>query len=165
MISQPIKSFISTVVGLTIIAFASVANADTRMLRFADIHKDKVTFVYAGDIYVADINTGSSHRLTSHMGLELFPKFSRDGQKIAFSAEYSGSRQVYVMNTDGSGLKQLTYYNDVGPMPPRGGYDYRVLDWSADDQNILVRANRLPWGVRMGRPIWVPVNGGLTVGL
>jgi tricorn protease len=132
----------------------------TRLLRFADIHKELVSFVYAGDIYIANHETGLSTRLTSHHGLELFPKFSRDGTKIAFSAEYSGSRQVYVMDIDGSNLKQLTYYNDVGPMPPRGGYDYRVLDWSADDSNILVRANRLPWGVRMGRPMWIPANGG-----
>lgn len=141
--------------------WCGIANADTRMLRYADIHKNQVTFVYAGDIYIANIQTGESTRLTSHMGLELFPKFSRGGSKIAFSAEYSGSRQVYIMNTDGSNLKQLTYYNDVGPMPPRGGFDYRVLDFSADDKHVLVRANRLPWGVRMGRPMMVPVDGGL----
>ncbi|MGJ8664148.1 MAG: hypothetical protein ACSHWU_10865, partial [Marinicella sp.] len=145
--------------------FAVTANqqdsASTMLLRFADIHKDQVTFVYAGDIYIADIESGESKRLTSHKGFETFPKFSRDGQKIAFSAEYSGSRQVFVMNADGSELQQLTWYNDVGPMPPRGGFDYRILDWSADDKNILVRANRLPWGIRMGQPYWVPVAGGM----
>lgn len=146
---------------LSVLVMTTSAYADSRLLRFADIHKNQVTFVYAGDIYVANIQTGQSTRLTSHIGMELFPKFSRDGSKIAFSAEYSGSRQVYVMNTDGSGIKQLTYYNDVGPMPPRGGFDYRVLDFSADDKHVLVRANRLPWGVRMGRPMFVPIDGGL----
>jgi tricorn protease len=137
------------------------ASEGTALLRFADIHKNSVTFVYAGDIYTADINSGESKRLTAFDGFETFPKFSRDGKKIAFSAEYTGSRQVYVMNVDGSDLKQLTWYNDVGAMPPRGGFDYRILDWSADDKNILVRANRLPWGIRMGQPYWVPVNGGM----
>ena len=160
-----LKTWLALGVSTLSLAFMANLSADTRMLRFADIHKDKVTFVYAGDIYVADIDSGKSTRLTSHHGLEIFPKFSRDGSKIAFSAEYSGSRQVYVMNTDGSELKQLTYYNDVGPMPPRGGFDYRVMDWSADDKNILVRANRLPWGVRMGRPMWVPVDGSLEQNL
>ncbi|CAH9049374.1 Tricorn protease [Pseudoalteromonas sp. CIP111854] len=133
---------------------------DTRLLRFADIHKDNVTFVYAGDIYIANHKTGQSQRLTDHIGYEAFPKFSPDGKKIAFSAQYNGSRQVYVMNSDGSGLKQLTYYNDVGPMPPRGGFDYRVLDWTPDGEHIVFRANRLPWGERMGRPYKISVNGG-----
>lgn len=141
---------------------ASAQSKDsTRLMRFADIHKDQVTFIYSGDVYVADINSGVSKRLTAHKGFEAFPKFSRDGKKIAFTAEYTGSRQVYVMNADGSDLKQLTWYNDVGAMPPRGGYDYRILDWSADDKNILVRANRLPWGIRMGQPYFVPVDGGM----
>ncbi len=69
------------------------------------------------------------------------------------------------MNVDGSDLQQLTWYNDVGAMPPRGGFDYRILDWSADNQNILVRANRLPWGIRMGQPYWVPANGGMEKAL
>lgn len=134
---------------------------DTRILRFADIHKDNVTFVYAGDIYIANHKTGLSQRLTDHIGYEAFPKFSPDGDKIAFSAEYNGSRQIYVINTDGSELKQLTWYNDVGPMPPRGGFDYRVLDWTPDGKHVVFRANRLPWGIRMGRPYKVPVDGGL----
>ncbi len=144
----------------------SMVNATTqepaRLMRFADIHKEKVTFVYSGDIYIANIHNGKSTRLTSHEGMETFPKFSRDGQKIAFAAEFNGSRQVYTMSIDGTNLKQITYYNDVGPMPPRGGYDNRVLDWSADDRHVLVRGNRLPWGVRMGRPLMVPVDGGLA---
>lgn len=45
-------------------------------------------------------------------------------------------------------------------MPPRGGTDYRVLDWTPDAEHVLVRANRLPWGVRMGRYFLVPANGG-----
>ncbi|MDY6889897.1 MAG: protease, partial [Pseudomonadota bacterium] len=134
---------------------------DTRLLRFPDIHNQNVTFVYSGDIYIANTQTGESKRLTDHIGFETFPKFSPDGKRIAFSAEYNGSRQVYVINSDGSGLKQLTYYNDVGPMPPRGGFDYRVLDWTADGKNVVFRANRTPWGKRMGRPYMVPADGGL----
>ncbi|CAM3954213.1 MULTISPECIES: S41 family peptidase [Pseudoalteromonas] len=146
-------------------AISSVALAyethDTRLLRFPDIHKESVTFVYAGDIYIANIKTGESTRLTDHIGFETFPKFSPDGNKIAFSAQYNGSRQVYVMNRDGSQLKQLTYYNDVGVMPPRGGFDYRVLDWTPDGKHIVFRANRTPYGKRVGRPYMVPVDGGL----
>ncbi len=133
----------------------------TRLLRFPDIHRQTVAFVYGGDIYTAPVAGGGATRLTAHAGLELFPKFSPDGSKIAFSAEYSGNRQVYVMNRDGGDLRQLTYYNDVGKLPPRGGVDYRVMDWTPDGEHILVRANRLPWGPRMGRPMLVPLAGGM----
>lgn len=144
---------------------ALASEAKTHLFRFADIHKNWVTFVYAGDIYVTKLDGKPATRLTSHIGKELFPKFSRDGKRIAFSAEFSGNRQVYVMQRDGSDLKQLTWYNDVGTMPPRGGFDYRVLDWSADDQHVIVRANRLPQGQRLGQPYRIPVNGGMPQAL
>ncbi len=46
-------------------------------------------------------------------------------------------------------------------MPPRGGYDYVVLDWTPDSSQILVRCNRTPWGERMGKYFLVPLAGGL----
>ena len=71
----------------------------TRLLRFPDIHGDRLAFVYAGDIYTASSDGGTAFRLTSHEGRELFPKFSPDGSRIAFSAEYNGTRQVFVAGT------------------------------------------------------------------
>ncbi len=144
---------------LIAIANAGIAE-ETRLLRFPDIHEDRVVFVYAGDLYIASTDGGAATRLTSHDGLELYPKFSPDGSEVAYSAEYNGTRQVYVISSAGGTPRQLTWYNDVGPMPPRGGTDYRVLDWARDGNHVLVRANRLPWGVRMGRHYLVPVNGG-----
>lgn len=139
----------------------AAATESTRLLRFPDVSAEHVVFVYAGDLYRAPRDGGEATRLTAHPGLELFPKFSPDGRWIAFSAEYSGTRQVWVMPTAGGEPRQLTYYNDVGPMPPRGGYDYRVLDWSPDGTRILVRMNRLGFDERAGRPYWVPFAGGM----
>ena len=134
---------------------------DTRLLRFPDISRSEIAFVYAGDLYSVKRNGGDAKRLTSHSGLELFPKFSPDGKWLAFSAEYSGTRQVYVMPSDASSApKQLTWYNDIGPMPPRGGFDYRVLDWTADGKHVVVRMNRLGFDERAGRPYLVPAAGG-----
>ena len=134
---------------------------DARLLRFPNINRDLVVFVYAGDIWSVPASGGDARRLTSHPGLELFPKISPDGRWIAFSAEYSGSRQVYVMAAAGGTPRQLTYYNDAGIMPPRGGYDYVVMDWTPDSSQILVRCNRTPWGERMGKYFLVPLAGGL----
>jgi tricorn protease len=69
---------------------------DARLLRTPDINGDLVVFVYAGDIWSVSANGGAARRLTSHEGLEIFPKISPDGKWIAFSAEYSGSRQIYL---------------------------------------------------------------------
>lgn len=137
---------------------------EARLLRFPHIHGDFVVFVYGGDLWRAPSLGGEARQLTSHPGQELFPKISPDGRLIAFSAEYSGSRQVYVMPAEGGQAKQLTFYNDVGDMPPRGGFDYWVLGW-APDGKILVRMNRAPWDQRIGRPFLVDPAGGLETPL
>ncbi len=151
---------LTLVLATLFLSVAAQAAEPTRILRYPDIHDSRVAFVYAGDVYTASTAGGTATRLTSHEGQELYPKFSPDGSRIAFSAEYNGSRQVYVMPVTGGVPTQLTWYNDVGSMPPRGGTDYRVLDWSPDGRYVMVRANRLPWGVRMGQYYLVPADGG-----
>ncbi|MBZ0113189.1 MAG: PDZ domain-containing protein [Thermoanaerobaculia bacterium] len=137
----------------------------TRLLRMPDIEGDTVSFVYGGDIWVVDRNGGEARRLTSDAGLEIFPKLSPDGKTVAFSAEYGGNRQLYTLPIAGGDLRQLTWYNDVGPMPPRGGWDYRVLDWTPDGQRIVFLGNRLPWGPRMTRPFTIDASGGMETPL
>jgi len=144
--------------------FAQAAD-EARLLRFPDINGNLLVFVYAGDIWSAPASGGEARRLTSDLGLELFPKISPDGRWIAFSAEYSGTRQVYVMPSTGGSPRQLTFYNDVGVLPPRGGYDHQVLDWTPDGRKILIRANRTPYGDRSGKYFLVSLDGGLETPL
>ena len=151
--------------GLTLLfgAFSFLLSAydDARLMRYPDINGNQIVFVYAGDLWTVDANGGEARQLTSHKGLELFPKISPDGKWIAFSAEYSGSRQVYIMPSQGGTPKQLTYYNDVGVMPPRGGFDNVVLGWTPDSKRVLFRSNRTPYGDRMGNYYLVSIDGGL----
>ena len=70
-------------------------------MRYPDINNNLIAFVYAGDIWTVNANGGDARHLTSHEEMELFPKISPDGRWIAYSAEYSGSRQVYVIPSDG----------------------------------------------------------------
>src|SRR5688572_338492 len=72
-----------------------------RLLRYPDIHGETIAFVYAGDVWTVPAAGGTARRLTSHPGLELFPKFSPDGRWIAFTGQYAGTRQVYVISADG----------------------------------------------------------------
>ncbi len=158
------KLSVPTALGLGLILSASaMAQSTTKLLRFPDIQGDRITFVYGGDIYVVNATGGTALRLTSHAGRELYPKLSPDGSQIAFSGEYNGTRQVFVIPSGGGEPRQLTWYNDVGPMPPRGGTDNRVLDWTPDGKHIVVRMNRLPYDERGGQPYLVPVDGGLEV--
>ncbi|HEX6097200.1 MAG TPA: PDZ domain-containing protein [Thermoanaerobaculia bacterium] len=153
---------------LSVVAMAAAASAQerlTRLLRQPDIHGDQIAFVYAGDLWVVSAKGGDARRLTSDDGMEYFPKFSPDGRWIAFTGDYSGSRQVFVISVDGGAPRQLTFYNDVGPLPPRGGIDNRVLDWTPDGKNILFLPHRLPWGDRMARPYVVPAAGGMETPL
>lgn len=147
------------------LSVCAAAIEDARLLRFPDINKDLVTFVYAGDIWTVNSNGGEAKRLTSHEGLELFPKISPDGQWIAFSGEYSGSRQIFVMPSKGGVPRQLTWYNSVGVMPPRGGFDNVVLDWTPDSKQVLIRANRTTFGDRNGKYFLVDLDGGFEKAL
>jgi tricorn protease len=131
-----------------------------RLLRFPDINGDMIAFVYAGDIWTVPSAGGTARRLTSHPGLELFPKFSPDGRWIAFSGQYDGTRQVFVIPVEGGEPRQLTFYNEVANLPPRGGFDNRVLGWTPDGRNVVFRAQRLPQNDRIGRPYLVPFDGG-----
>lgn len=149
-----------TLIVAALAVLQAAAVDDARMLRFPDVNGDLITFVYAGDIWTVDAAGGSARRVTSHAGIELFPKISPDGKWIAFSAEYSGSRQIWVMPSEGGTARQLTFYNSVGEMPPRGGFDHVVLDWTPDSRRILFRANRTSFGNRNGRYFTISVDGG-----
>src|ERR1044072_9348317 len=137
--------FISLLLCAALPAVAQPKSNDlARLLRSADIHGDPIAFVYAGDIWTVPAAGGTARRLTSHPGLELFPKLSPDGRWVAFTGQYNGTRQVFVIPTEGGEPRQLTFYNDVAALPPRGGYDNRVLGWTPDGKNVIFRAHPRP---------------------
>lgn len=158
---KKIIAIFGLIIMLIVVPAAGLAMDDVRLLRFPDINGNLIAFVYAGDIWTVSSGGGEARRLTSHEGLELFPKISPDGKWIAFSGEYSGSRQVFVIPSNGGVPRQLTWYNSVGVMPPRGGWDHVVLDWTPDSKQILIRANRTPFSDRNGRYYLVSLHGGL----
>jgi tricorn protease len=143
------------------LAFAQPSGRETLLLHHPDIHGNNLVFVYGGDLWLADTQGGLARRLTSDRGEELFPKFSPDGKWVAFTGQYSGNRQVHVIGVEGGAPRQLTFRNDIGNIPPRGGYDNQILDWTPDGKHVLYKSHRVPWSDRIGRPYMVPVAGGL----
>ena len=86
------------------------SHAETLLLQQPAISKDRIAFVYAGDIYTANKQGGDVLRLTSHVATESAPHFSPDGKTIAFTATYEGNSDVYVIPTTGGQPKRLTWH-------------------------------------------------------
>ncbi len=159
------RTFLTLVFLLLMSATWNTASAQTKLLRFPDIHGDRVVFTYAGDLWLAPSTGGTAIRLTAHPGLELFARFSPDGQWIAFTGQYDGDEQVYVVSADGGVPRQLTYYPARGPLPPRWGYDNQVYGWTPDGSAVLVRSLRDGWDLSDSRLYTVSLDGGLPTTL
>ena len=140
---------------------AAVGIAQTKLLRFPDISGDQIVFTYAGDLWLVGDAGGAARRLTAHPGLELFAKFSPDGQWIAFTGQYDGDEQVYVVPVTGGAPRQLTFYPAKGPFAPRWGFDNQVYDWTPDGEAILFRSMRYGYDLSDTRLFTVAVAGGL----
>ncbi|HMH42828.1 MAG TPA: hypothetical protein VK557_05055, partial [Pyrinomonadaceae bacterium] len=134
--------------------------AQTKLLRFPDIHGDRVAFTYGGDIWTAPATGGSAIRLTAHPGVEVFAKFSPDGKWIAFTGQYDGDEQVYVIPSTGGVPRQLTFYPAKGPLAPRWGYDNQVYGWSKDGTHVFFRSLRDSWTLPIARLYSVSIEGG-----
>ncbi len=150
-----------TVAALTLLwLLPAAANAQTKLLRFPDIHGDRLVFTYGGDLWIASTSGGTATRLTAHPGIEVFPKFSPDGKWIAFTGQYDGDEQVYVIPSTGGEPQQLTFYPAKGPLTPRWGYDNQVYGWTNDGKSVLFRSMRDSWTNGITHLYTVPATGG-----
>ena len=108
-----------------------------RLLRFPDVSKDKIAFSYGGDMWLVSREGGTAQRVTSHPGQELFAKFSPDGKWIAFTGQYDGNYNVYVMPAEGGEPKQLTFHPGGGHLNERMGIHNEVITWTPDSKRIV----------------------------
>jgi tricorn protease len=145
---------------ISAVSFAQAPEA--RLMRFPDIYKDKVVFSYGGDLWLASTAGGVARRITSHPGRELFPKFSPDGQWIAFTGQYDGNFNVYVMPAEGGQPKQLTFYQGAAQqLSDRMGIHNEVLTWTPDSKRVVFLSRRDAWNGWMKRPFTISIEGGL----
>ena len=143
-----------------VLILSTTSNSQTKLLRFPDIRGDRVVFTYGGDLWTAPSSGGTALHLTSHPGVELFGKFSPDGKWIAFTGQYDGDEQVYVVPTSGGEPRQLTFYPAKGPLPPRWGWDNQVFGWTKDSKRIIFRSLRDSWTLPIARLYSVSIDGG-----
>ena len=134
---------------------------EARLLRFPSTNGQEVVFTYAGDLYKASINGGAATRLTSHVGYEMLARFSPDGKSIAFTGEYDGNREVYMIPAEGGEPKRMTYTatNHRDDLGDRMGPNNMVMAWTPDSKKIVYR-NRI--SDSFDGKLWtVSVNGGM----
>ena len=87
---------------VVLFALALSSNAAEPFLRRPAIHGDSVAFTAEGDLWIASVSNGEARRLTTHEGTETSPLFSPDGAQIAFTGEYDGGPDLYVVGQDPS---------------------------------------------------------------
>src|SRR5262245_44328338 len=112
-----LRRLVPPIVGLgalMCIWFAPLAAAPdgngTRLLRSPTVSTTQIAFTYANNIWVVPRAGGLARRVTSFQGTTVNPKFSPDGASIAFSAEYGGNLDVYVVRAEGGEPRRLTWH-------------------------------------------------------
>lgn len=109
--------------------------------RFPSIHGDTIVFTAEGDLWRVSVNGGTAQRLTTHAGFEMLPAISPDGKWVAFTGQYEGPQEVYVMPLAGGLPKRLTFEGEaalVRGWTPDGRVLYATRHYSTLPDNQLV---------------------------
>lgn len=120
------------------------AQNETGLLRFPSTNGKDVCFMYAGDLYTVPISGGVARKLTNdEVGMEMFPHYSPDGSKIAFTGQYDGNTEVYVIPAQGGVPQRLTYTATLNrdDVTDRMGPNNIVMTWE-DNQTVVYRSRR-----------------------
>ncbi len=146
------------------VCFSLTAMDEARLLRFPAINGDKIVFSYAGDLYSVPSGGGMARKLTTDTGYEIFPRFSPDGRYIAFTGQYNGYTEVFIIPGEGGTPRRLTHTatlsrDDIGD---RMGPNNIVLTWTPDGKNIVYRSRRTSISDFLGQLFMVPVEGGMS---
>ncbi len=134
-----------------VLVSAMPANASgPLLLQKPTLSKTHIAFAYAGDLWLVSREGGEARLLTSGPGTKSDPIFSPDGSMIAFTGDYDGNVDVYVMPASGGVPNRLTYHPGVD----------EVVGWSPDGKSVLFRSTRNSYS-RFNRLFTVGLNGGL----
>jgi len=155
---------ISPIIFIMLALFVFKANAyknGTGLLRFPAIHGNQIVFSYAGDLYTVDSQGGTARKLTSHKGYEMFPRFSPDGEHIAFTGQYDGNTEVYVIPSKGGSPRRLTYTATLqrDDVADRMGPNNIVMTWTPDGKHVVFRSRKKSFNPFIGQLYKVSLDG------
>jgi tricorn protease len=121
------------------------------LLQQPTISRTQIVFVYAGELWRVDRDGGAARHLTTGVGIQSDPHFSPDGRWIAFTGNYGGNPDVYVISADGGEPRRLTYHP---------GYD-QALGWTPDGTRVLFASDRSAFANYVMNLYTISVQGGL----
>ena len=122
---------------------------DTRMLSQPAISNTNIAFIYAEDLWVANLDGSQPRRLTVDEGIESNPMFSPDGKLIAFSAQYDGNTDVFIVPVEGGVPVRLTWHPGID----------NAKGFTPDGKSVLFTSQRAVFTNRYAQLFTVPVNG------
>jgi len=157
------KKLSLTVIAMLLMVLVSAQN-EARLMRFPTIHGNQIVFTYAGDLYSVDKTGGMARKLTNdENGYEMFARFSPDGKQIAFTGQYDGNTEVYLMPSDGGVPVRLTYTATLNrdDISDRMGPNNIVMTWR-DNESIVYRSRKQSFNDFKGQLFTVSVKGGLS---
>jgi tricorn protease len=139
---------------LAIFSFAFAASAQSSekplLLRQPTLSSTDIAFAYGDDLWRVSRDGGNAVRLTAGPGVKEGPHFSPDGKWIAFTCEYDGKLNVYVISVDGGSPRRVTFH--AGPDT--------VVGWTPDGKNILFSSPRDSFANNTSALFTVPAEGG-----
>lgn len=103
-----------------------------KLMRYMDVSDSHITFVYGGDIWITAKEGGTALQLTHSPGEESWPRFSPDGSSIAYTANYNGNQDVFVLPVTGGVPVRVTYQS----------HSDRMVEWHPDGERILFASKR-----------------------
>ena len=106
------RTFLSLLIAILVLAPTALAADGPLLAQMPALSRTHVVFVYAGDLWRVPRQGGMADRLTAGSGIETNPVFSPDGESLAFTGEYDGNIDVYVMPSEGS------CSHPAGPLTP-----------------------------------------------
>ena len=149
------KRFVLVVAAFVLSAVhASFAQSEKPLLlRQPTVNRNDIAFMYGDDLWKVSRDGGEAIRLTAGPGIKRGPHFSPDGEWIAFTGEYDGKLNVYVISTNGGTPRRVTF----------GSGPDVALNWSPDGKNILFVSPRDSFANNTQALFTVPAEGGFPV--
>jgi tricorn protease len=124
------QAFVCLFVCVLSVAFGQ--NNAPLLLRKPALSKTQIVFNYGGNLWTVSREGGDARRLTSGIGTETAPAFSPDGNWVAFTGEYDGNPDVFVVAAAGGVPRRLTYHPGADA----------VVGWTADGKSVLFLSAR-----------------------